>query len=131
MFIDSQSFLPVGTRSVRDFHMIGKSQITTTQSEYKEFDGVKIPTRSKQRIADVQEITTTIESVSFDPIPRSAFDVPEKLMTPARPTDDSGDKPKKKVVGAVTILSDSLEPLRRHFNAHKDKHRFIAILSPT
>lgn len=131
LFIDSQSFLVAGTRSVRDFPMIGKAQITITQSEYKEFDGVKIPTRSKQRIADVQEITTTIESVSFEPIPRSLFDVPEKLITPARPTDDSGDEPKKKVVGGVTVLSKSLEPLRIHFNANKNKHRFIAILSPT
>ena len=28
-------------------------------------------------------------------------------------------------------LTDSLEPLREHFNAHKDKHRFVALLSPT
>ena len=33
--------------------------------------------------------------------------------------------------GDVTILTESLKPLRDHFNANKDKHRFIAILSPT
>ena len=31
----------------------------------------------------------------------------------------------------VTVLTESLNPLRDHFNAHRDKHRFIAILSPT
>ena len=29
------------------------------------------------------------------------------------------------------VLSESIDPLRDYFNAHKDKHRFIAILSPT
>ena len=33
--------------------------------------------------------------------------------------------------GELTILTDSLKPLRDHFNANKAKHRFIAILSPT
>ena len=31
----------------------------------------------------------------------------------------------------LTSLAASLEPLRKHFNAHKDKHRFVALLSPT
>lgn len=31
----------------------------------------------------------------------------------------------------LTSLADSLEPLREHFNAHKDKYRFVALLSPT
>ena len=38
-----------------------------------------------------------------------------------------------KVPGGQRIesLATSLEPLRKHFNAHKDKHRFVALLSPT
>lgn len=31
----------------------------------------------------------------------------------------------------ITVLTESLDPLRDHFNANKNKHRFIAILSPT
>ena len=31
----------------------------------------------------------------------------------------------------VVSLAESLEPLRKHFNANKDKHRFVALLSPT
>ncbi len=32
---------------------------------------------------------------------------------------------------ALISLADSLEPLRRQFNAEKDKPRVLAILSPT
>ena len=28
-------------------------------------------------------------------------------------------------------LQDSLEPLEKHFNEHRDTHRFLAVLSPT
>ena len=31
----------------------------------------------------------------------------------------------------LTSLAESLEPLRAHFNANKNKHRFVALLSPT
>ena len=31
----------------------------------------------------------------------------------------------------VVSLAESVEPLRAHFNAHKDKNRFVALLSPT
>ena len=34
-------------------------------------------------------------------------------------------------MGDVTILTESLKPLRDHFNANKNKHRLVAILSPT
>ena len=32
---------------------------------------------------------------------------------------------------SVASLADSLKPLKDHFNAHTDKTRFVAILSPT
>ena len=31
----------------------------------------------------------------------------------------------------VITMTESLDPLRDHFNANKNKHRFIAVLSPT
>ncbi len=40
-------------------------------------------------------------------------------------------KPKAGAEVHVTSLSDSLDPLRDHFNANKDRHRFVALLSPT
>lgn len=52
-------------------------------------------------------------------------------ITPAVQTDDTSDDANSGALGDVTVLSESIEPLRKHFNAHKDKNRFIAILSPT
>ncbi len=43
-------------------------------------------------------------------------------------TEEEGDEGK---MGDITVLAESLKPLQDHFNANKDKHRFIAILSPT
>ena len=40
-------------------------------------------------------------------------------------------KVKGGAVANLTSLSDSLDPLRDHFNANKDRHRFVALLSPT
>jgi len=34
-------------------------------------------------------------------------------------------------MGDITLLTESLKPLRDHFNANKHKHRFVALLSPT
>lgn len=31
----------------------------------------------------------------------------------------------------LTSLADSIDPLRDHFNANKDRHRFVTLLSPT
>ncbi len=50
--------------------------------------------------------------------------------------DDGNDESSNEDVeggkmGDVTILTKSLNPLWDHFNAHKDKYRFVAILSPT
>jgi hypothetical protein len=30
----------------------------------------------------------------------------------------------------TTSLANSIEPLRQHFNAHKDQLRFLALVSP-
>lgn len=65
--------------------------------------------------------------------------LPNKLseikVTPTFLDDDNHESSNKKVeggkMGDVTILTKSLNPLRDHFNANKDKHRFVAILSPT
>ncbi len=55
-----------------------------------------------------------------------------------RPTflEDGNDQSSNKgsaggKMGEVTILTESLKPLRDYFNANKHKHRFVALLSPT
>ena len=40
-------------------------------------------------------------------------------------------KSSREVALPVTVLSDSIEPLRQQFNADKDKLRVLALLSPT
>jgi hypothetical protein len=49
----------------------------------------------------------------------------------AAPSDAAGDPDKGARMGNLTIIDDTLNPLRDRFNADKDKHRFVAILSPT
>jgi len=41
------------------------------------------------------------------------------------------DKSSRQAAPRVTVLSDSIEPLRQQFNADKDKLRVLALLSPT
>ena len=41
------------------------------------------------------------------------------------------DKTSREAALPVTVLSDSIEPLRQQFNADKDKLRVLALLSPT
>lgn len=43
----------------------------------------------------------------------------------------SNDDAERGAAVDITVLTESLDPLRDHFNADKRKHRFIAILSPT
>ena len=65
--------------------MVGKIEITVSNGEYKEFDGLMIATRIRQQAGDVQELTTVISSVSFEPIEDDTFEVPEsirKLLSP-------------------------------------------------
>ena len=57
--------------------------------------------------------------------------IDEIRITPTMNLDEDSDDASKGIMGEVTVLSGSIEPLRDHFNSHKDKHRFIAILSPT
>ncbi len=42
-----------------------------------------------------------------------------------------GGESSRKAALRVTVLNDSIEPLRRQFNADKDKLRVLALLSPT
>lgn len=49
---------------------------------------------------------------------------------PAVALEHEGAKPLDELVSVVS-LADSLKPLKDRFNAHKDKNRFVAILSPT
>jgi hypothetical protein len=42
-----------------------------------------------------------------------------------------GQKSSREALLEVTVLTDSIEPLRQQFNADKDKLRVLALFSPT
>lgn len=57
---------------------MGRVETTTDMMDYKEFGGVKIPTRIVTRLMG-QEMTATVKSVSTDPIPAAAFEPPAEI----------------------------------------------------
>lgn len=79
LFIDTETFLEAGSRSTQPGHMGGEVVVTTTNEEYQEFDGIMVPTRVKQNVGDMQEMTTTYTKVTFDPIDPVVFALPENI----------------------------------------------------
>lgn len=79
LFIDAETFLEAGSRSMQPGQLGGAVMVTTTNEEYKEFDGVMIPTRVRQNVGDIQEMTTTFTNITFDPIDSSVFDLPDNI----------------------------------------------------
>lgn len=59
---------------------------------------------------------------------------PKRIQTGSNRTNRESDMTGQGSNGSsfeLTSLAESLEPLRDHFNANKDKLRFVALLSPT
>jgi len=65
---------------------MGRMETTVNMLDYKDFGGVKMPTRTVTQMMG-QELTTTIKSVSTDPIDPAAFDPPAevKALITSRP----------------------------------------------
>jgi hypothetical protein len=57
---------------------MGRMETTTSMLDYKEFGGVKIPTRIVTQMMG-QEITATVKSVSTDPIAPAEFEPPAEI----------------------------------------------------
>lgn len=57
---------------------MGAMEATTIVSEYKEFSGVLLPTRSVQRVMGVEQILS-ITSMEYDSVDASVFDLPEEI----------------------------------------------------
>ncbi|MCC6677052.1 MAG: hypothetical protein IT436_07905 [Phycisphaerales bacterium] len=77
MIFDAASGLLVGRITERQT-AAGPVKLETTIADYKEFGGILTPTRVTT-LAMGQEQVMTIESVEFDNVPDSAFDVPREL----------------------------------------------------
>jgi len=60
---------------------MGEQSVELEVSDYKDFDGVLYPTRSKSKMGP-QQLIITITNMSFDqPFPAGAFDLPPEIKT--------------------------------------------------
>ncbi len=81
MYIDAATFLEAGSQSMRNSHMGGSMQVVITNIAYTEFDGIMFPTQIRQKMGDVQEMTITISDVSFAPVEKHVFELPESIRS--------------------------------------------------
>lgn len=59
---------------------MGEVPVTTVSGEYKAFDGVLVPTVTKQKMMGLEQVVT-ISSVSFDPVDPSEFALPPAIQS--------------------------------------------------
>jgi hypothetical protein len=58
---------------------MGEVPVTTVSGEYKAFDGVLVPTVTRQKMMGLEQVVT-ITSVSFDPVDPSEFALPPAIQ---------------------------------------------------
>lgn len=75
---DKDSGLLVGSIS-RQATSMGEITADIVMAEYKDFDGLKMPTRMTMTMGPQQVITTTIKSVSHAPVADSVFALPAEV----------------------------------------------------
>jgi len=76
-FFGVDSGLLIG-RSARYDMPMGAMTITSAMSDYKEFGGVKFPTRMTQKV-DQQQMVMTFTSIALSAVPDSAFAMPDAV----------------------------------------------------
>ena len=74
---DKETGLLVGTRAKQASQM-GEIEADIVIADYKDFDGVKMPTRMVANVMG-QQMVTTIKSVSHAPIPADKFALPAEI----------------------------------------------------
>ena len=74
---DTETGLIVATGGKQESQM-GSIETTMLLSDYKDFDGVKMATRSTMQMMG-QEMTVTVKSVSHAPVDASAFAPPQEI----------------------------------------------------
>lgn len=75
---DTETGLMVASGGKQESQM-GTIDMTTLLSDYKEFDGVRIPTRATAQMMG-QQMVTTIKSVSHAPVDASTFALPQEIQ---------------------------------------------------
>jgi hypothetical protein len=73
-YYDKKTGLLVGTLGKRETPM-GEVEVKSVLSDYKEFDGVKVATKVRQTLGEMEQVLT-ISSVEYDKVADSAFDLP-------------------------------------------------------
>lgn len=74
---DKQSGLLVGSIA-RQYTAMGETTADVVLGEYRDFDGLKLPTRTVVTVND-QQMITTIKSVTHEPIADSVFALPAEI----------------------------------------------------
>jgi len=74
---DKETGLLIGG-SMKQQSQMGEMQVDMAYSDYKDFDGVKMPTKTTMSMMG-QQMTTTLKTVSHEPIPDSTFALPAEI----------------------------------------------------
>jgi zinc protease len=64
--------------SMKQQSQMGEMQVDLAYSDYKDFDGVKMPTKTTMSMMG-QQMTTTLKTVSHEAIPDSTFALPAEI----------------------------------------------------
>lgn len=75
---DTETGLMVATGGKQEF-LMDSVDVISLLSDYREFDGVKMPTRSTTRIGG-RDMTTTVKSVSHAPVDAAVFALPAEIV---------------------------------------------------
>jgi hypothetical protein len=76
-FFAKDTGLLLGMQGVQDGPM-GESEVKLSFSDYKDFGGMKVPGKTTIDVAGMQ-IEQTVDTVTFDDVDPSAFDLPEAV----------------------------------------------------
>lgn len=77
LYYDRETGLQRGTSFTQESAM-GKVPVTAVLSDYQDFNGIKLPTRTVQRAMGIEQVLT-LDSVDFDTVPDSAFALPPEI----------------------------------------------------
>lgn len=77
-YYDVENGLMLGAEVTRESPM-GSVKATHIETDYKDFDGLKIATRIVQRLMGTEQVIT-ISNVEFDKVDKSAFELPAAIQ---------------------------------------------------
>jgi hypothetical protein len=74
---DKESGLLIGS-TVRTASDMGEIEANVVYEDYRDFEGVKFPTKVTM-VAGPQQIVTTVTSITHEAIPASTFELPAEI----------------------------------------------------